>query len=73
MFLNNRFKKGSVIIREKRDLLLRRLIEQPNTVSTSLTREEVEQMSESAYETVVLHCDVIREKPFWADHPDLLS
>ena len=73
MNLNDRFKKGSIIIRERRDLILRRLEEQPNTISTSLTKEEVIAMSENAYETVVLHCDVIRDKPFWADHPDLLD
>lgn len=30
-------------------------------------------MSENSYETVVLHCDVIRDKPFWTDHPELLD
>ncbi|KNB45302.1 putative tRNA guanylyltransferase [Blastocystis sp. subtype 4] len=67
------FKKGSIIIREKRDLILRRLEKQPNTISTSLTKEEVMSMSENSYETVVLHCDVIRDKPFWTDHPELLD
>lgn len=68
-----RYKKGSVVIREKRDLLLKRMRERPDTISTHLTLEEVEKMSEVAFETVVLHCDVIRDSPFWTDHPDLLD
>lgn len=47
--------------------------ERPDTISTSLTLEEVEKMSDVAFETVVLHCDVIRDSPFWTDHPDLLD
>ena len=69
----NRYKKGSIIIREKRDLILKRLKEKPDTISTHLTIEEVEKMSAEAFETVTLHCDVIRDDPFWKDHPDLLD
>lgn len=68
-----RYKKGSIVIREKRDLLLKRMKERPDTISTSLTIEEVEAMSDVAFETVVLHCDVIRDNPFWTEHPDLLD
>ena len=62
-----------MIIRDKKDLILKRLKERPDTISTSLTIEEVEKMSENAFETVVLHCDVIRDNPFWNEHPDLLD
>lgn len=62
-----------MIIREKRDLLLKRMKEHPDTISTTLTIDDVEKMSETAFETVTLHCDVIRENPFWTDHPDLLD
>ena len=62
-----------MIIREKKDLILKRLRERPDTISTSLTVEEVEKMNEQDFETVVLHCDVIRDNPFWNDHPDLLD
>ena len=62
-----------MIIREKRDLILKRMEENPDTIDISLTREEVEALSESAYETVVLHCDIIRDNPFWNEHPDLLT
>ena len=66
------FKKGSVVIREKRDLILKRMEEKPDTISLSLTKEQVAALSEGSYETVVLHCDVIRDSPFWEEHPDLL-
>ena len=67
------FKKGSVVIREKRDLILKRMEEKPDTISLSLTKEQVAALSEGSYETVVLHCDVIRDSPFWEEHPDLLD
>ena len=67
------FKKGSIVIREKRDLILKRMEEKPDTISTSLTKEQVAALSEGSYETVVLHCDVIRDNPFWNEHPDLLD
>lgn len=67
------FKKGSVVIREKRNLILKRMEEKPDTISLSLTKEQVAALSEGSYETVVLHCDVIRDSPFWEEHPDLLD
>ena len=68
-----RYKKGSIVIREKRDLIIKRLKEKPDTISTSLTIEALEAMSPETVQTVVLHCDIIRDKPFWEDHPDLLD
>ena len=47
--------------------------ERPDTISTTLSKEQVEALSEGSIETVVLHCDVIRDKPFWEEHPDLLD
>ena len=54
-------------------MILKRLKERPDTISTHLTIENVEKMSEESFETVVLHCDVIRDNPFWTEHPDLLD
>ncbi len=54
-------------------MILKRLKERPDTISTHLTIEDVEKMSEESFETVVLHCDVIRDNPFWTEHPDLLD
>ena len=54
-------------------MILKRLKERPDTISTRLTIEDVEKMSEESFETVVLHCDVIRDNPFWTEHPDLLD
>lgn len=68
-----RYKKGSIVIREKRDLILKRMKEKPQTISTTMTIEDVEKMSDMEFATVVLHCDVIRDNPFWTDHPDLLD
>ena len=54
-------------------MILKRLKERPDTISTHLTMEDVEKMSEESFETVVLQCDVIRDNPFWTEHPDLLD
>ena len=54
-------------------MILKRLKERPDTISTHLTIEDVEKMNEESFETVVLHCDVIRDNPFWTEHPDLLD
>lgn len=47
--------------------------EKPQTISTTMTIEDVEKMSDMEFATVVLHCDVIRDNPFWTEHPDLLD
>lgn len=67
------FKKGSIVIRETKEHILKRMEERPDTISTTLSKEQVEALSEGSIETVVLHCDVIRDKPFWEEHPDLLD
>ena len=67
------YKKGSIVIRETKELILQRMNSRPDTISTSLTKKQVEEMTDGTYETVVLHCDVIRDKPFWEEHPTLLD
>ena len=67
------FKKGSIVIRETKERILDRMETKPSTISCPFSKEEIESLSDGAYETVVLHCDVIRDKPFWEDHPSLLD
>ena len=67
------FKKGSIVIRETKERILERMETKPATISCPFSKEEIESLSDGAYETVVLHCDVIRDKPFWEEHPTLLD
>lgn len=67
------FKKGSIVIRETKERILERMETKPATISCPFSKEEIESLSDGAYETVVLHCDVIRDKPFWEEHATLLD
>lgn len=67
------FKKGSIVIRETKERILERMETKPATISCPFSKEEIESLSDGTYETVVLHCDVIRDKPFWEEHSTLLD
>lgn len=61
------------MIRETKERILQRMETKPASISCPLSKAEIEALSDGAYETVVLHCDVIRDKPFWEEHPTLLD
>ena len=56
--LPEQFRKGSVIVREDREV--------------TMTNTRGEEVTRSRRTPVVLHVDIIRDT-FWQDHPDILG
>lgn len=52
--------QGSVVIRKAQEFVAKH-------------KEDGTPVVRSRREPVVLYCDIIKEQPFWRDHPDLLA